>query len=99
LCFARASIARALTGSVASQGDIAQRSNVARNSFGVDGTDVAIGTLSDSYNCIGGAAADVSSGDLPAGIVMLQEETGCSSGTDEGLAVLPRRMTISTRPT
>ena len=39
-----------------------------------------VGTLSDSYDCLGGAAADVASGDLPAGVTVLQEESGCVSG-------------------
>ncbi|MCG6937107.1 MAG: S8 family serine peptidase [Gammaproteobacteria bacterium] len=88
LRFARASMAATMAGNVTSQGDIAQRSDVARNIFGVDGTGVTVGTLSDSYNCKGGAAADVSSNDLPAGVVVLEEETGCGSGTDEGRAMM-----------
>ncbi len=33
--------------------------------FGVDGSGVTLGVLSDSYDNLGGAATDVASGDLP----------------------------------
>jgi subtilisin family serine protease len=49
---------------------------------------VKVGVLSDSYNCLGGASADVGSGDLPAGVTVVQEMSGCGSGTDEGRAML-----------
>jgi len=39
--------------------------------FGVDGTGVKVGVLSDSYNCLNGAAAGVATGDLPPGVVVL----------------------------
>jgi hypothetical protein len=88
LKFARPSYARAGAGSVTSQGDAALLSNDARAVYGIDGTGVTVGTLSDSYNCAGGAAADVASNDLPAGILVLAEETGCGSGSDEGRAMM-----------
>ena len=88
LRFARPAYAKAMAGSVTSQGDAAQISDDARSTFGVDGTGVVIGTLSDSYNCLGVAAADVASNDLPAGVVVLAEETGCNSGSDEGRAMM-----------
>ncbi|MCH7734184.1 MAG: hypothetical protein IH961_03095, partial [Chloroflexi bacterium] len=75
-------------GSVTSQGDAALFADVARATHGVDGTGVTIGVISDSYNCLGSAAADVSSGDLPSGVVVQQEETSCTSGTDEGRAMM-----------
>jgi hypothetical protein len=53
------------SGSVLSQGDPAQRSDIARRSFGVNGTGVKVGVLSDSYNYLKGEAAGVASGDLP----------------------------------
>jgi hypothetical protein len=74
-------------GSVTSQGDEAMRSNVARSTYGVDGSGVRVGVLSDSFNCLGGAAADLSTGDLSP-VTVLQEEPGCGSGTDEGRAML-----------
>ena len=88
LKFARPSYAKASTGSVTSQGDTALLSEDARTIYGIDGTGITVGTLSDSYNCIGGAAADVASNDLPAGILVLAEEAGCGSGTDEGRAMM-----------
>ncbi|MCH8223633.1 MAG: S8 family serine peptidase, partial [Chloroflexi bacterium] len=75
-------------GSVTSQGDAALFADVARSAHGVDGTGVTIGVISDSYNCLGGASADVSSGDLPSDVVVQQEETSCTSGTDEGRAMM-----------
>jgi len=86
--FARPSYAMTRTGSVTSQGDAAMQSDIARSSFSVDGSGVTVGTLSDSYDCLGGAASDVASNDLPAGVVVLQEETGCGSGADEGRAMM-----------
>jgi hypothetical protein len=84
----RPAYAATVTGSVTSQGDSALYATSARATFGVTGSGVLIGTLSDSYNCLGGAAADVASNDLPAGITVLQEETGCGSGSDEGRAMM-----------
>ncbi len=88
LQFARPPLAITNVGSVTSQGDAAQRSSVARTTFGVTGSGVMVGVLSDSFNCLGGAGADMTSGDLPP-VTVLQEEPGCSSsGTDEGRAML-----------
>jgi len=75
-------------GSVTSQGDAALRSNLARSTHGVDGTGVTIGVISDSYNCDGLASVDVASGDLPSDVVVLEELTPCSSGIDEGRAMM-----------
>ncbi|WP_016951955.1 hypothetical protein, partial [Anabaena sp. PCC 7108] len=73
-------------GSVTSQGDTAQRSDIARSLYGVNGAGITIGVLSDSYNNLGGAAADVTSGDLPSGVIVLQDLG--SGGSDEGRAML-----------
>lgn len=88
LKLARPAYAKTMAGAVTSQGDAALLSDDARSAFGVDGAGVTIGTLSDSYDCIGGAFGDVSSGDLPDGIQVLQEEAGCASGSDEGRAMM-----------
>ncbi|MGB5396097.1 MAG: S8 family serine peptidase [Gammaproteobacteria bacterium] len=88
LRFSRAAMAVKNSGLVTSQGDIAQASNIARSVYASDGSGIVVGTLSDSYDCLGGAAADVASGDLPASVIVLQEETGCESGTDEGRAMM-----------
>lgn len=73
LQFARPSYMTTRVGSVDSQGDAAMRSDGARITFGVDGTGVTVGTLSDSFNCLGGAAGDMASGDLPTGIIVLED--------------------------
>ncbi len=52
-------------GLTTSRGDVAQRSDLARLGFDVDGSGNKIGVISDSYNTKGGAAADVDNGDLP----------------------------------
>lgn len=85
---ARPAYAMTRAGTVTSQGDAAMLADAARTAFGVDGTGVLVGTLSDSYNCQGGAAGDVTSNDLPAGVTVRQEELGCGSGTDEGRAMM-----------
>jgi hypothetical protein len=73
-------------GLVTSQGDAAMHSDDARVMWGVDGTGVTVGTLSDSFDCLGGAAGDVASGDLPAGIVVL-DDAYCPK-SDEGRAMM-----------
>jgi hypothetical protein len=88
LKFIQPSYMAAGVGLVTSQGDTALRAAASRTEFGVDGTGVTIGTLSDSYDCLGGATGDVTNGDLPSGIVVLEEEPGCSSGTDEGRGMM-----------
>src|SRR4029450_3219759 len=54
LQFARAARAVTHVGSVTSQGDKALRADIARGLYGVDGTGVLVGVLSDSYNGLGG---------------------------------------------
>ena len=87
LRFAQSAAATTHVGSVASQGDHAMRSDIARNTFAVDGSGINVGALSDSFNCLGGAAADTSSGDLPA-VKVIQEISICAEATDEGRAIL-----------
>jgi hypothetical protein len=53
----------------------------------VDGGGISVGALSDSFNCLGGAAADASSGDLPS-VTVTQEISVCTGATDEGRAIL-----------
>ncbi|MGQ0592946.1 MAG: S8 family peptidase, partial [Gammaproteobacteria bacterium] len=87
LQFARPAYAMTLVGNVTSQGDVAMRADIARSTFGIDGTGVTVGALSDSFNCLGGAAAGVASGDLPAAVAVL-EEGPCAQGlTDEARAL------------
>ncbi len=75
-------------GLTTTQGDPAMNADDVRTLFGVDGSGITIGTLSDSYDCLGGAATDVSNNDLPGGVVVLQELTPCGPGTDEGRAMM-----------
>jgi len=72
-------------GDVTSQGDPAMGSDVARATFGIDGTGISVGVLSDTYDALGGAAADIASLDLPPNVTVLQD---LANGTDEGRAML-----------
>ena len=63
--------------------------NVARQQFGVDGTGVTVGVLSDSVNQFnGGLTESTSTGNLPTspGVNVLQD--GPAGSTDEGRAML-----------
>ncbi|MBW4661620.1 MAG: S8 family serine peptidase [Drouetiella hepatica Uher 2000/2452] len=84
-----------MVGQVTSEGDRAMRSNLARELFNLDGTGIKIGVISDSYNAQGGAATDVTTGDLPGRrnpngyntpVRVLQDTLGIQ--TDEGRAML-----------
>jgi uncharacterized repeat protein (TIGR01451 family) len=86
LNFARSAMAVNNVGAVTSQGDAAIKADIARQDFGVDGTGVTVGVLSDSYDCLAGAAADIASGDLPLGVNVL-DDSACP-GIDEGRAML-----------
>ena len=66
----------------ASEGDAAHQVDVARQKYGVDGTGIGIGVLS---NGVGTLADRQASGELPAGVTVLPGQTG--SG-DEGTAIL-----------
>ncbi|MBX7166789.1 MAG: tandem-95 repeat protein [Pirellulales bacterium] len=81
----RMSHARTSVGAVTSQADVAMQVDQARALFGVDGTGIDVGVLSDTYNALGGAASGVATGDLPAGVQVLQD---LASGSDEGRAML-----------
>jgi hypothetical protein len=77
------------TGVVTSQGDTALRAAAARASYGVDGSGVTVGVISDSFNCTGGYASDVGTGDLPSNVNVLQDISTCAGqGQDEGRAML-----------
>ena len=52
----------------------------------VTGAGIKIGVLSDSFDNLGGAAADVADGALPAGVTVLEDLA--SGGTDEGRAIM-----------
>jgi hypothetical protein len=65
-----------------SQGDVAHRAVEARTAFGVDGTGIAVGVLSDGVDSLASLQA---SGDLPAGVSVLPGQAGSGS---EGTAML-----------
>ncbi|MCU7922946.1 MAG: S8 family serine peptidase [Candidatus Thiodiazotropha sp. (ex Dulcina madagascariensis)] len=75
-------------GSVTSKGSRAMKSDLARQYFGVDGSGVTIGIISDSYNCLGGASKDKQSEDLPEQIVSVEDALDCTGKTDEGRALM-----------
>jgi hypothetical protein len=79
-------------GSVESQGDAALRADLARASFGVDGTGVTVGVLSNSFDevkypgGVDGVAHDIATGDLPAQTNVL-EDSPIPGEDDEGRAM------------
>lgn len=62
--------------------DAAVAGQQARSIYGVTGAGEKIGIISDSFNALGGAAADMAAGYLPNVTVL-----GDQSGTDEGRAI------------
>ncbi|PSP11889.1 MAG: hypothetical protein BRC49_06840 [Cyanobacteria bacterium SW_10_48_33] len=54
-----------MVGNATSIGDSEVRSDLARELFHVDGTDIKIGIISTSFNALSGLESDVNSGDLP----------------------------------
>ena len=87
LQFVRPSYALSNVGQTTSQADTAMNADAARAAFGVDGSGITIGVLSDSYNNLGGAFSDIASDDLPASGVNVLADLS-SGGTDEGRAML-----------
>ncbi|MDH3978094.1 MAG: PKD domain-containing protein [Gammaproteobacteria bacterium] len=80
-------------GSITSQGDVALAVDTARNNYGLSGNGITVGVLSDSYDILGGASDDITSGDLPlAGAQVVGEESSlCGTSVyciDEGRAML-----------
>ena len=71
-------------GLTTSQADVALNADDARATFGVDGTGITIGVLSDSFDSLNGYATDISTGDLPAGVNVLSD---IGNGSDEGRAM------------
>ena len=73
---------RARTRANVSQGDVAHRAVEARAAYGIDGSGIAVGVLSDGVDSLASLQA---SGDLPPGVTVLPGQAG--SG-DEGTAML-----------
>jgi subtilisin family serine protease len=74
------------TGAVESQGVKALNADIGRELFGVTGKGVTVGILSDSFDCLEGAAEDVANGELPDDVSVIKEGD-CLGGTDEGRAM------------
>jgi hypothetical protein len=72
------------------QADDTQLTNLVRATYGLDGTGVKIGVISDSANLVGqGVAGSVGTGDLPEGAVEIIEDTDLNfAPTDEGRAMM-----------
>jgi subtilisin family serine protease len=73
-------------GSVTSAGDIAMRAEEMRTGFGVDGSDIRIGIISDSLSHL---SASVATGDLPPDVIIVNGQDGrhISGAIDEGRAM------------
>ncbi|ESA34967.1 subtilase family protease [Leptolyngbya sp. Heron Island J] len=75
-------------GQVTSEANPALAADIARDLFDVDGTDITVGILSDSFSASVGAngsyAEDIASGDLPDDVAIVAD---ISSGSDEGRAM------------
>ncbi|MDB5430609.1 MAG: hypothetical protein JWP35_1725 [Caulobacter sp.] len=96
LRFARQDATSASAGLVTTQADHAQHDDTARATFGIDGTGLKIGVISDSFDTatVNGAnglpdtmATNIASGDLGADTVVLQDygvRGTATHGTDEG---------------
>jgi len=100
--FIRTSRAQTRTGSITSQGDFLQHSDLLRASTqvpGLTGAGITVGVLSDSFGCVTtptSEAGDIATGDLPAGTQVLEEYDAtlstpgappCDGATDEGRAI------------
>jgi hypothetical protein len=85
-------------GLVTSQADIAMRSAEARATFGVDGSGIKVGVLSDSYDCslpfsgipFTTAADDIANNDLPPNVQVLKDlaPTRVADCSDEGRGMM-----------
>jgi Subtilase family len=71
-------------GSLTTQGDIAHASKTARTTYGVNGSPMRVGVLSDSAEATNFL---ISTGDLPAGTTIVQDIIG-GPGASEGTAMM-----------
>ncbi|MEL6191787.1 MAG: HYR domain-containing protein [Bacteroidota bacterium] len=95
LAYIRTSLRMTNAGLTDNQADVALKTDIARSTYGVDGSGIKIGVLSDSYNTLGEADVAISAGDLPGPenpdgyltpVTVLKEYSGV--GTDEGRGML-----------
>lgn len=75
-----------ISGSGSGQADVAMHADTARAAYGIDGSGIRIGVLSDSFNVKGGMASDIANGYLPADTAILKDFSGVNA-TDEGRAM------------
>ncbi|OHD02939.1 MAG: hypothetical protein A2885_14555 [Sphingopyxis sp. RIFCSPHIGHO2_01_FULL_65_24] len=97
LNFARPAYSMSSAGSVQSQNVFSGNADLVQNHYGLDGSGVKIGFISDSFNTAtltttGAAltihyAQDIASGDLPAGVEVLLDST-LAQNRDEGRAMM-----------
>ncbi|HZF26472.1 MAG TPA: hypothetical protein VEZ88_09450 [Steroidobacteraceae bacterium] len=100
LHFLRPAMAMTRAGLVTSQGDRSMRTDTARQRFGINGRNVRVGVMSDSYDCAPGAFAegapftraadDIASDDLPKDVIVLKDLSATPSNdcADEGRAIM-----------
>lgn len=71
------------------EGDTAQRTDLLRSEFSIDGTGVSVAIISDSFDCDDGAADDIAAGALPTDMVILSDASApyCVYTTDRGRAI------------
>jgi Subtilase family len=78
-------------GLVTSQGDVSMHADTGRSTFGVDGTGIKVGVLSDSFATVASPittmADDIANDDLPANTTILQDFANGTDETDEGRAM------------
>lgn len=84
--FVHGALSSRRTGRVGGQGDKAMRANVVRAALPTAGAGVTVGVLSDSYDCLGGAAREIAANELPADVKVLKE--GPCPASDEGRAMM-----------
>ncbi|NDW44281.1 S8 family serine peptidase [Ruegeria sp. PrR005] len=85
LAFAMPSYAATNAGSVLSQAYQGHAVDVAFGNDSVTGAGTTVGILSDSFDNLGGYATDIGTGDLPAGVNVLDDMA--VGGSDEGRAM------------
>ncbi|GAB2175797.1 M10 family metallopeptidase C-terminal domain-containing protein [Dongia sp. agr-C8] len=86
LAFASQAIIMSHVGNATTQGDHAMLADLARGTYGLDGTGIKVGVISDSFNFKGAMASDIATNDLPANTTVLSDYLQ-SGASDEGRAM------------